>query len=235
MQTAQDLLELQQVDLAILRDRKAIEAIPEAAQIQSVRAKQKDLAHRTTKITGLLKDQQIEAEDNEGRRATLTHRVEEINAANAQLTDFRKVKNNNAELDRLAKRLEKIDFNQKGVQSEIDRLEGLLQQAQQIKDNLDDQETALLKTLRERATDLRDDLEALTARRETLHEQLPSDLLKRYEKSCKDYGQLGVAELKGMVCSGCGVEMQQSQLDALRHGPDIATCPVCGRILVVRT
>ena len=59
MQIARDLLELQQVDLGILRDRKAIDAIPQAAQIQEVRSKQKELARRTTKIVGLLNDQRI--------------------------------------------------------------------------------------------------------------------------------------------------------------------------------
>ena len=96
MQTARDLLELQQVDLDILRDRKAIEAIPEMAQIQEVRAKQKELARRTTKILGMLKDQQIEAEDNEGRRATLTRHVEEVKFDNSQSSDFRHIQNNNA-------------------------------------------------------------------------------------------------------------------------------------------
>ena len=154
MQIARDLLELQQVDLGILRDRKAIDAIPQAAQIQEVRSKQKELARRTTKIVGLLKDQRIEEEDNDGRRATLTRHVEEVKLDNDQTTDFRRVQSNNAELDRLAKRLEKVDFNQKKVRAEIERLEGVLEQARQIKARLDAREAQLLEEFKAAASEL---------------------------------------------------------------------------------
>ncbi len=234
MQIAHDLLELQQVDLGILRDRKALEAIPETAQIQEVRAKQRELARRTTKIVGLLKDQQIEAEDNDGRRATLTRHVEEVNLDNSQTSDFRRVQNNNAELDRLAKRLEKVDFNQKKVKAEIERLQGVLDQARQIKERLDAREAELVGKFKETATGLREDLRALVARREELEKSLPQEWLERYRASCKAHGRVGVSELRSSGCTGCGVEMQQSQIEALRTGPDVATCPVCGRILVVR-
>ncbi len=235
MQIARDLLELQQVDLGILRDRKALEDIPETAQIQEVRAKQKELARRTTKILGMLKDQRIEAEDNDGRRATLTRHVEEVNLDNAQTSDFRRVQSNNAELDRLAKRLEKVDFNQKKVQAEIARLEGVMEQARQIKERLDAREAELVEKFKETATGLREDLRALVARREALEERMPASWLERYRASCKAHGQVGVAELRAGTCTGCGVEMQQSQIEGLRQGPDVATCPVCGRIIVVRT
>lgn len=234
MQTARDLLELQQVDLGIMRDRKAIEAIPEMAQIQEVRAKQKDLAKRTTKIVGMLKDQQIEEIDNDGRRATLTRHVEEVKLDNAQSSDFRRIQNNNAELDRLAKRLEKVDFNQKKVRAEIERLEGLYAQAQEIKAHLDAREAALLESFKETAGALREDLQTLVNRREALRERIPEDLLARYEVSCKKHGLVGVAELRAGSCTGCGVELQVSQIDRLRNGADIDTCPVCGRLLVVR-
>lgn len=235
MQIARDLLELQQVDLGILRDRKAIDAIPQAAQIQEVRSKQKELARRTTKIVGLLKDQQIEEEDNDGRRATLTRHVEEVKLDSSQTSDFRRVQNNNAELDRLAKRLEKVDFNQKKVRAEIERLEGVLDQAHQIKARLDAREAQLLEEFKNAASELREDLRGLVDRRAALVESIPPEMLERYTASCKAHGHIGVSELEGRACSGCGVELQQSQIEQLRHGPDVTTCPVCGRMLVVRT
>jgi len=235
MQTARDLLELQQVDLGILRDRKAIEAIPEMAQIQEVRAKQKELARRTTKVLGMLKDQQIEAEDNDGRRGTLTRHVEEVNLDSSQSSDFRRIQANNAELDRLAKRLEKVDFNQKKVLAEIERLEGILAQAEQVKAALDAREAELLESFKQTAGELKEDLRNLINRREALHERIPADVLESYHASCNKHGQVGVSELVGRTCTGCGVEMQTSQTEALRRGPDISTCPVCGRMIVVRT
>ena len=63
MPVTTDLLELQQVDLQIMRDRKAIDEIPQAEQIKEVRGRLKELSKKTTKIVGLLKDARIEVED----------------------------------------------------------------------------------------------------------------------------------------------------------------------------
>ena len=43
MPVTTDLLELQQVDLQIMRDRKAIDEIPQAEQIKEVRGRLKEL------------------------------------------------------------------------------------------------------------------------------------------------------------------------------------------------
>ena len=71
-------------------------------------------------------------------------------------------------------------------------------------------------------------------RREALRERIDADLLARYDASCKKHGSIGVAELAGGSCSVCRVELRPTQIDQLRQGPDIATCPMCGRMLVVR-
>lgn len=234
MQISSALLELQQVDLGILRDRKALEAIPEMGQIVQVRAKQKELARRTTKIVGLLKDQQIESDTNKENRCELTRQVEDLTRENESCTDFRRVQNNNAELDRLAKRIEKIDFNQKKVDAELERLQGALEQAHDFKSRLDAREAELVEAFKNAAEELREDLRTLVGRREVLVDALPADLFDRYQQSCEAHNHVGVGELRAGACTACGVEMQQSQLDALRGGPAISTCPVCGRIIVVR-
>ena len=235
MEEARALLELQQVDLQIVRDRRSLEAIPEGKQVQEVRAKLKELARRTTKIRGLLKDQTMEKEDNAGRRRTLTDRVEEITQANAESSDFRKITNNNAELDRLAKRLEKIDFNAGKIAEELERLEGLMRQSEEVRAKLEASEAALVEAFKDKASGVREDLRRLMGERESLVASISAKLLKDYEARCKSHGLVGVASLEEGMCGGCRVQLQPSQLDSLRKGPDIATCPVCGRLLVVRT
>ena len=234
MRTASAILELQQVDLNILRDRKTLNEIPEMEQIQQVRSKLKELARRTTKIVGELKDQRIEHEDNEGRRRTLSRHVEEINLENSECDDFRRVQANNAELDRLAKRLEKVDYNQHVVEQEIARLEGLQDQAMKIRETLEAREAELVESFKEKATNIKQDLETLVRRREALTEQMSEDMYRTYMKSCEGHNHVGVARLEGHACTGCRVELQQSQIDTLRRGPAISSCPVCGRIIVVR-
>lgn len=234
MEEARALIELQNVDMQIIRARNALEQIPETAQIQQVRAKLKELARRTTKIVGALKDAQIEAEDNAGRRQTLTGYVDAINLENANSSDFRRIQDNNAELERLAKRLEKVNFNQSKAASEAERLQGVLKQAEAVKAQLEARERELVEAFRSHAQDIKDELTRLVGERASIVSSLSPELVGRYQASCKAHGQVGVAELEDGSCTGCRVQLQPSQVDALRQGPDVSVCPVCGRLLVVR-
>ena len=234
MESARALIDLQQVDLDILRNRKALEAIPEMAEIQEVRAKAKELARRTTKIVGQLKDQRMFLEEFEEERARHSERAEVITLEN-ETADFRRVRDNNAELDRIAKRIEKVDFNADKARNEISRLEALQAQSDQVREALATKERTLLATLKDKAQSIRDELTRLTGERESLIASIPDDLMQRYLASCKAHGMVGVARLEGGSCTGCCVALQPAQLARLRQGQDIATCPVCGRILVVRT
>lgn len=234
MPVTTDLLELQQVDLQIMRDRKAIDEIPQAAQIKEVRSRLKDLAKRTTKIVGLLKDAKTEVEDNDGRRRTLSARVEEATREGESTDDYRRAQDYKAELDRLAKRLEKVDFNQKKAKAELERLEGLYRQACQIKAKLDETEAGLVEEFKQAAGELKGELERLVARRETLEQSIPADTLKQYRQSCAAHNHVGICKLEGNSCTGCRVELQQAQYEALMQGDGLSTCPVCGRMMVVR-
>ena len=70
MQIARDLLELQQVDLGILRDRKAIDAIPQAAQIQEVRVEAEGACPpHDQDASASSRTSSIEEEDNDEPRA----------------------------------------------------------------------------------------------------------------------------------------------------------------------
>lgn len=234
MPVTTDLLELQQVDLQIMRDRKAIDEIPQAAQIKEVRSRQKDLSKRTTKIVGLLKDARTEVEDNDGRRLTLSARVEEATREGEATDDYRRAQDYKAELDRLAKRLEKVDFNQKKAKAELERLEGLYRQARQIKAKLDETEAALVEEFKQSAGELKAELERLVARRETLEQAIPADMLKQYRVSCSKHNHVGICKLEGNICTGCRVELQQAQYETLMQGDSLSVCPVCGRMMVVR-
>ena len=212
MPVTTDLLELQQVDLQIMRDRKAIDEIPQAEQIKEVRGRLKELSKKTTKIVGLLKDARIEVEDNDGRRRTLSARVEEVKRDSEASDDFRLTRSYKAELE---------------------RLEGLYRQAASIKTQLEAKEAELVEAFKKSAGALREDLTRLVARRETLQQAIPADLLERYRVSCAQHNLVGICKLEDHMCTGCRVELQQSQYEQLIKGDSLAVCPVCGRMMVV--
>jgi predicted nucleic acid-binding Zn-ribbon protein len=233
MSSAHDLLELQDLDISLHRNAAALKQIPEAAQIIDVRARLKELARRTTRINGLLKDQQMELEDGRAEHAELVERCELIQR-DSEGADYRQQRKSGAELDNIAKRLEKLEFNDGKISQEIERLQGLQKKSEQVRGALVERERELLDSFRDKAQGLRDDEVHLKERRAELVGSMPADLVKRYDESCARHGGIGVCHLEGKVCSGCGVELQTSQVDELRAGDAVSLCPVCGRMLVVR-
>lgn len=72
------------------------------------------------------------------------------------------------------------------------------------------------------------------ARRVALADQIPADLLGRYERSRAAGGGVGAARLYRRRCEGCHLELSGADLEELRAAPadEIVRCAECGRILV---
>jgi predicted nucleic acid-binding Zn-ribbon protein len=77
-------------------------------------------------------------------------------------------------------------------------------------------------------------MEAENAARAGLLGVLSPELRERYETVRASKHGIAVGVLKDGMCSACRVGLPAGKIDALEHGPDIASCPNCGRILVVR-
>jgi predicted nucleic acid-binding Zn-ribbon protein len=65
-------------------------------------------------------------------------------------------------------------------------------------------------------------------------DDVPEDLLRRYESLRARLGGTGAARLVGNRCSGCHLELPSMEVDRIRHLPPgtVVTCEQCGRILV---
>lgn len=98
-------------------------------------------------------------------------------------------------------------------------------------------EEALVETLTEArdraAKELLAELAELGAVRARQAEQLPADLLARYERAAERAGGTGVGELVGNACSACRIELSMADVGELYAGPPLTTCPQCRRLLVV--
>ncbi len=234
MDSAKALVELQDVDMNVFRDQQALKSMPVAAKIADIRSRLKELSRRTTRINGLVKDNDMTIADLTKEREEIVRRAAVITEEN-KTADFRQVSTNNAILDNLTKRLEKNEYNLGKAQIEAKRLQGLLEQSNQIRGSLEARERELLVQLRNDAAPIREEIAQLMGQRESLLASIDPELLEAYQNSCTAHGRIGISVLEGGCCSGCRMQLQPSQIDELRAGPDIATCPVCGRLLVVRT
>jgi uncharacterized protein len=73
----------------------------------------------------------------------------------------------------------------------------------------------------------------LGAQRQRQADDLPSELLTRYETASARAGGTGVGERVGNACTACRIEMSMADVGQLYAGPPLTTCPQCRRLLVV--
>ncbi len=78
------------------------------------------------------------------------------------------------------------------------------------------------------------ELGEVRTQRRSLGDEVPAELLARYEKIRARSGGVGIARLDGNRCTGCHLVLPNREVDELRRAPadEIVLHDECGRILV---
>ncbi len=234
MSEASSLLNLQEIDLDILRSTKQVEEIPQGAEILKVKAHAKDLNKRLNKAVGMRKDLEMEISELDTARKETSAEVERVSESEEDTTDHRRVTERNRELSNLAKKLEKIDFEQNRLYEQLEKVESAESQIEDALKKLADLEAALVEEYRSVATDLKERLSDLATERAEEASRIGEVLLDIYEERRKLYGGVGVGRLEAGACTACRAAFEEGKLIRFRNGPAYTDCPSCKRILVVR-
>ncbi len=237
MNQAASLLELQRLDLEILRAKKRLEELPEKQAILDVRHKLRDvsaLRHKAELLVGKLerrpegpsgRDRDPHRQDR--RRAGQGHDDRPTTARSPSLT---------REMDGLRRRRDKLEMESlraDGPHREGDRTDG------------DDRRGTRAAHARRRpppsssssrsAARCRHEIAGFEAERSALAAALDAATLADYEAARESKGGVGVGRLDGDTCSACRMSLPAERISELLAGPDVAVCPHCHRLIVVRT
>lgn len=113
------------------------------------------------------------------------------------------------------------------AQNTADTLKSSISEVQATQaDVRDAQERAVSEMAGERAE--------LSARRQALSEQVPTELLALYDKLRDSLGGVGAAPLRGSRCEGCHMQIAPSDLKVIADAEvdDVVRCEECRRILI---
>jgi predicted nucleic acid-binding Zn-ribbon protein len=231
-----DLLALQRIDTELDQLRVRLEQLPErgaaterARAVRDLERRRDELRRRSDEL-----DERIESEERESAEL-LAHR-QRLEGQLKTVIAPREAEALTHEIDGIDERRDALDDAE---------LEALEQQSA-----LDDELSALQRdepALRSAAQDADDALavavaageadgERLATAREEHRSVLPAGLLAEYDRI---RGQLGVAvaRLEGRKCRGCHLDLSAAEVDDAKDeaaaGNGLASCPQCGRLLVV--
>ncbi|WP_432495069.1 zinc ribbon domain-containing protein [Kineococcus gypseus] len=231
----QKLLDLQAVDvrLAQLAHRRA--TVPEQAELDSLAAERRRVGDVLVAARALLSDAERAVAKAEGDVAQVRERAERntarLNAGSGSAKDLQGLQH---ELESLARRQGVLE------DAELEAMEKL-EQAQFAAAELATTDGELAAQA-EDATRRRDAVleevaveeRAALARRQAIASTVDDGLVQLYERTRATRGGVGAALLRGRRCEGCRLELNASDLAAVRAAPAdrVVFCEECGRILV---
>ncbi|MBQ9058107.1 MAG: hypothetical protein IJ125_02860 [Atopobiaceae bacterium] len=234
MSEATALVRLQELDLDLMKLKRELASLPQKEKLEHIKGAKKKLAQQLTKLVGKKKDIDMDLEDKDASRKNFERLVDETQDKVQEAEgNYRHVQDLEKQLSTLAKKLEKVDFETKGLLDELEKVEGSLAQAQQMSERLIQEEEQTTEQYKQEIARIKSMADALTHDRKNLVNDLSAEVLARYDAACKRFSGLAVETLTANKPSICRVALQPSSMaDLKKTQGEIGECPYCRRMLV---
>lgn len=235
MNEPQALLELQDIDVEIMRANKRLETLPEKQAILGVRAKQREVATMRDKAQMLVHKLDAELKARQDEITMLAEKIGVEQAKIMETTDHRQVNALTREMDGLKRRVDKLEMESLQYMERLDKAKVQVKTIEDALGKFSEKEAELIEHYKTAGGALQKEIGRLESRRKAAAKNVSEELLKRYEAARVSKGGIGVGRLDGESCTACRMSLPAERVRDLSNGDDIGTCPQCRRIIVVRT
>lgn len=230
------LLELSELDLALMRARKRLDELPEKRAILSLRRQLKEIEDAVERARAYVHDAEQEIARTEDESASIQARIssEEEKLLAGAISDPREVQNVSREIDALKRRVEALEHEQLGLMQKSEHGKEQLQRVEEVLAKGRAKEAELIDAYRRHGGDIQTEIARLSTERSAAAGRLDEATRERYEALREVKHGIAVGVLKGTVCSACRMEIPAAEVQALLAGPEVGECPNCRRMIVVR-
>lgn len=235
MTQAASLLELQDLDLEILRAKKRLEELPQKREILVVRAKIRDVTELHRKADMLVHKLNFDLKAHQDEISTLADKIAVEQVKVSETTDHRTAQSITREMDGLRRRQDKLEMESMQLMERIDKAQSQIGKIDEALAQLARKDAALVVAYQRVGGALQKEIATAEAKRTNAAASLDADILARYEQVRVNQGVVGVGRLEGDQCSACRMTLPAERVHQLECGPEISTCPQCRRLIVVRT
>jgi len=231
------LLELQKADLEIKKLSKQLNELPVKGAILEVRHKRTEIealkAKAETLIDGL--GRQIKASEDETAQIDEKLEVEQKKLMSGNVTNPKEVTHISREMDALKRRKDKLDVGTLGIMEKAEKAKGQMEKIKLALTQLEAREAKFTEEFKVSGAEVQEAISHVEKRRVTICSALDPALLERYKAIRDAKGVVAVGALEGATCTACRIELPSERVAELKTGPDVSTCPECGRMIVVKT
>ena len=162
-----------------------------------------------------------------------------------QVTAMRELQSLEEEVAALGRRQRVVEDKLLEVMEELESAGAGLAKLHSGREELTVRTGAVSDRLVTATAEIDEECDQVRADRAGVAQEVAADLLERYERLRIQIGGVAVARLEGTSCLGCHLALPLMEVDRLRRLPELgeappgesdkgsATCPSCGRILVL--
>jgi predicted nucleic acid-binding Zn-ribbon protein len=237
MDEARTLLELQDHDLRIMRLNKQLDDLPVKRSILAVRSKTAEFQtlHARTESAGRQLDVRVRRIEDEVSAVRTKMEREQNKLLSGEVRNPKELNAISMELDALKRRSDSLEADEL---REMAKREQATEQSAKVRSAIDAaqaKEAELVEEFKHDGGGILAEVEKLSAEREKLASSLPAEMRERYVALRAAKHGIAVGRLEGDSCGVCQVNIPAHRLEALAGGPDVGTCPLCQRLLIVRS
>jgi predicted nucleic acid-binding Zn-ribbon protein len=237
MDQARTLLELQDHDLRITRLNKQLDELPVKRAILGVRAKVVEFKTLEKRTEGAARAIDVRVRHLEDEVAALRTKMEreQKKLLSGEVTNPKELNAIAMEMDSLRRRADALEGQELAEMAKREQASGQTAKVRAAIDAAHVREAELVEEFKRDGGGILAELEKLTGQREKLAASLPAELAETYASLRSAKHGIAVGRLEGDACSVCQVNIPAHRLEGLVSGPDVGTCPLCQRLLVVRS
>lgn len=228
------LLQLQQIDLQIIKAKKERNELPQLARLKALHQKAAAIQDKRQKIADLNANILVEIEKVESEDSLLEDKQHHAQALiDAAGTDYRDVEAHSKELNGFAKRRNDLGEKHDKLSEESQRTASMLAQADAALEKLDAETQSTQKDYDERDGQLAGQIDELEGQRAELCQSVDGDLLDKYDRTAARSGGVAIGRLIGNTCGVCRTAIDGGRLIELKNEAPLGVCPVCKRLLII--
>lgn len=223
------LIELQKIDLEILKLEKAMSEIPQS--LQKAKKNSEIYAEKLAKLQSILQEKEKQKKLFEEE---LQEEQKRLKQTQARLTQIR----GSREYQLLLKELEEMKRTIKQKEDEIlkmmEEIEGLEKEKEKLESALEETRKILEEEnqkFEEYCRSLEIEKNKYLERRASLSAKISAQILKKYELISRKKGGIGIAGVKNGICEGCYMAIPPQLYNELQKDNRYYECPHCKRLI----
>lgn len=231
----ENLIELQEIDAKTKTSFASLKTAPQVKQCLDLLQKIKETSIKTKQVESLKADCEKRIDKMSLEDVTLAAREQSVqDAIDEAVGDFRNLEVHTKELDGISKRREALTEMMLAATTEQDKITEVLEKLNEASGKLEEKKATLEKEIEEQKEKTLLYVDELSKKREKLIKSTDKALVDLYEQSTKKVGSVVLGKIEDGACSVCKTKIEQGKLIDMKSNGDVAICPSCSRILILK-